>query len=203
MGNHIKGFPVVKLCNIHCSSPVSTVSCFITKGNQVSEAWFLYGRSMLAISSHHLVLRDPGNGFQEYLLHTFPGIEVRFTSLQYPRSSLRLLNMGMIFDFFFPSHQKPPLIAMTLQRWLRVTSHIDISQLSQHPWMHPMKSHGLVHVQWIKHAFTVGSTSLWQTLLYVHLNFCISAMKDRKQEQISKEFSPLPNVWMSPHILNY
>lgn len=57
---------------------------------------------MLAIPHHHLVLRDPGNGFQEYLLHTFPGTEVRFTSLQYPRSSLRLLNMGMIFDFFFP-----------------------------------------------------------------------------------------------------
>ena len=71
---------------------------------------------MLAIPNHHLVLHDPANGVQEYLLHTFPGIEVRLTSLQYPRSSLPLLNMGVMLAFFFPSHQEPPLIAMTLQR---------------------------------------------------------------------------------------
>lgn len=67
---------------------------------------------MLAIPNHHLILHDPGNGFQEYLLHTFLGIEVRLTSLQYSRSSFAILNMGVmfvgLFGFFFQSSGASP-----------------------------------------------------------------------------------------------
>lgn len=80
------------------SSLVPRVSYLITKGNQVSESWFLYGKGILTIPNYHL---DPGNGFQEYLLHTFPGIEIRLTNLQYRRSSLPLLDMGVMFGFGF------------------------------------------------------------------------------------------------------
>lgn len=138
MGNHIKGFAIVKLCNIHCSSLVPRVSYLITKGNQVSEAWFLCGKIMLAIPYHCLVLHDPGNGFQENLLHTFPGIEVRLPSLQYPRSSLRLLNMGVMFAFFFPAIGSLPWLPRPFkgdQEWPdTLTSASPPSTLGCIPW---------------------------------------------------------------------
>lgn len=161
-------------------------------------AGFLYGNSMLAIPKHHLVPHDPGNGFQQYLLHTCPS-KVRLSSLQYPRYSLPLLNMDVMFAFFFSSHQETPLIAMALQGWLKVDSHTDIRQRFQCPWMYPMRTNALVCVQCLKHASTVCTTSPFSSPLYLHLNVCISVMKDRKQEQTNRVFSTSKNKNVTTH----
>lgn len=162
MGNHIKGFAIAKLCNIHSSSLDPRVSYPITKGNQVSGAGFLYGNSILAIPNHHLALHNSGSGFQQYLLHTCPS-KVRLTSLQYPRSSLPLLNMGVMFAlffFFFPGHQETPLIAICPSKLIESGLTHWHKQCFQHPWMCPMRTNGVVCVQWLKHTSTVDTTSL-------------------------------------------
>ena len=72
MADHAKSRTRVKIKNTHCSPLPHTDSHFAVEGNQVGQVEFAFGKSLLTIPNHFLVLHVCGNGFQENFLHNLP-----------------------------------------------------------------------------------------------------------------------------------
>lgn len=75
---------------------------------------------------------------------TFAEVEVKVTDLQLPRASSLSLRKGVIYTLFQSSETSP--ITVPFPRSLTVA----LQQFPQHPWVQPIRPHGLVHVH-IRH----------------------------------------------------
>lgn len=67
MGKSVKNIAEVKVLDMHSSLLIYISNNFITEGNQVGQAQHTFGKSMLTVPSHLLLLR----GLQGYSLHDF------------------------------------------------------------------------------------------------------------------------------------
>lgn len=70
MGNHIKSLGDIQVDNVHCKPYISQTGSFVVRGNQVCQAKFVLGQSVLAFPNDGLHLTC--NSTQENFFHRFP-----------------------------------------------------------------------------------------------------------------------------------
>lgn len=54
MGNDIKSLGAIQVDNVHCWPHISQAGSFVVRGNQVCQAQFVLGQSVLAFPNHGL-----------------------------------------------------------------------------------------------------------------------------------------------------
>jgi len=71
VGNHIESLGEIQVGNVHCSPHISQGGYFVAEGNQVCQAQFALGESMLAFPKHvlHLTCDSP----RDDSFHNFRG----------------------------------------------------------------------------------------------------------------------------------
>ena len=73
MRDGLESLTKVKINNNRCSPLIDLASYLIIEGSQVDQPLFHLHKPMLTTPKHLPVLNVPGNGFQGWLLHHFPG----------------------------------------------------------------------------------------------------------------------------------